>query len=444
MNRTMTSSIEAITQLKIELDSLRPLPSEVVGRVEQKLRLEANYNSNAIEGNSLTYGETRSLILHGLTAHGKPMRDHLDIEGHDDAVKAITAAVENHEELTEVFIRNLHRILLKEPYETEAETPGGAPTRRTISVGDYKTVSNNVRTSTGEIYYFTPPDQVKPAMSDLIDWYRKMERAGEHPIVIAATFHYRFVRIHPFDDGNGRTARLLMNMILIRHGYTVALIRLESRDDYLDHLERADRSEDLTEFIDFIARSCEHSLNLYLRAARGESIEDVDDIDKEIALFKRALVTNRDQIPFSQQYVVLTLAPFSEYCRSKAELFTEAFANVRTYSTLHGTTVGGQVCNFTNLLRVQPSDSELASLSDELSSISFTLRSSFNRFQGSRRMNCGITVENTANKSGSTWTFALNLNRGLLKYDGRDLDELKKNYNELLREMMQVLQERST
>ena len=440
----MTSSIEAITQLKEELDRLRPLPSEILAQVEQKLRLEANYNSNAIEGNTLTYGETRSLILHGLTAHGKPMRDHLDIEGHDDAVKAITAAVENHEELTEAFIRNLHLILLKEPYENEAETPGGTRTRRTISVGNYKTVSNNVRTSTGEIYYFTPPEQVKPAMSDLIDWYREMERTGEHPIVIAATFHYRFVRVHPFDDGNGRMARLLMNMILIRHGYTVALIRLESRDNYLDHLERADRSEDLTEFINFVASSCEYSLNLYLRAARGESIEDVDDIDKEIELFKRSLATRADQIPFAQQYIVSTLAPFSEYCRSKAELFEGTFASVDTYGRLHGTTVDGQVHEFTNLLRTQSSDLELASLPSELNSISFVLRSRFDMFQGSRNMNCGITVENTTDKSGSGWRFVTNLSRVPLKYDGRDLDELKGKFNTLLRVMMQELQERTT
>ena len=189
------------------MDSLRPLRPEVVAQIEQKLRIEANYHSNAIEGNTLTFGETRSLILHGLTAHGKPMRDHLDVEGHDSAVKAIEAAVRNEDALTEVFIRNLHRVLLKEPYESVAETPDGIRIRRTISVGDYKTTSNNVMTSTGEIYYFTPPEQVKPAMSDLIDWYRRMEDTGEHPIIIAATFHYRFVRIHPFDDGNGRMAR---------------------------------------------------------------------------------------------------------------------------------------------------------------------------------------------------------------------------------------------
>ena len=221
----MTNPLQAITRLKEELDAQRPLPPDVLAQVEQKLRLEANYNSNAIEGNTLTYGETRSLILHGLTAQGKPLRDHLDIEGHDTAVKAIEDAISDDRELNEVFIRNLHRILLKEPYEKEAKTPEGQRVVRIISIGDYKTTPNNVRTSTGETYYFTPPDQVKSAMTDLIDWYRTKEREREHPIIIAATFHYRFVRIHPFDDGNGRMARLLMNMILIKHGYTVSLIR---------------------------------------------------------------------------------------------------------------------------------------------------------------------------------------------------------------------------
>ncbi len=284
----MTNPLEAITRLKEQLDALRPLPPDVLGQVEQKLRLEANYNSNAIEGNTLTYGETRSLILHGLTAQGKPMRDHLDIEGHDTAVKAIEDAISDHRELNEVFIRNLHRILLKEPYEKEAETPDGQRVTRTIAIGDYKTTPNNVTTSTGETYYFTPPDQVKSAMSDLIDWYRTKENEGEHPIIIAATFHYRFVRIHPFDDGNGRMARLLMNTILIKHGYTVSLIRHDDRDGYLGQLEKADKTEDLTEFINYIANSCKYSLDLHLKAARGESTEAMDDIDKEIALFKRA------------------------------------------------------------------------------------------------------------------------------------------------------------
>ena len=124
---TGATIIEEIDQLKKELDELRPLPSDVVDRVGQKLRIDSNYHSNALEGNSLTLGETRSLILHGLTARGKPMRDHLDIEGHNEAVKAMEEAVKTDEAFSEVFIRNLHRILLKEPYEVEAVTLDGQP-----------------------------------------------------------------------------------------------------------------------------------------------------------------------------------------------------------------------------------------------------------------------------------------------------------------------------
>ena len=289
------SILETIDQLKSDLDALRPLPPHVVGRVNQKLRLEWNYHSNAVEGNSLTLGETRSLILHGITAHGKPMRDHLDIQGHDNAVKAVEDAVRNEEALNEVFIRNLHRVLLKEPYEMDARAPDGRIVKRPISIGSYKAAPNNVLTTTGEVHYFTAPELVKPEMTDLLDWYHESERTSEHPIVLAAVFHYRFVAIHPFDDGNGRMARLLMNLILIRHGYTVAMIRAEDRGLYIDILERGQRTGrspvagDLREFIEFVASCCESSLRLHLRAAQGESIDEPGDIRREIDLFKKSL-----------------------------------------------------------------------------------------------------------------------------------------------------------
>ena len=244
--------LETIDGLKQQLDEYRPLPDDVVARVEQKLRIESNYHTNAIEGNSLTLGETRSLILHGLTAHGKPMRDHLDVEGHDAAVKAIEFAIKDEQGLTEAFIRSLHEVLLKEPYEVPAITPDGKPTTRLITIGQYKTAPNNVKTSTGEIYHFLPPEQVKPAMTDLIDRLRCQEANGEHPIIIAANFHYEFVLIHPFDDGNGRMARLLMNLILMKHGYTIAMVGRDTRDEYLDGLEKADRTEDRAQFIRYI------------------------------------------------------------------------------------------------------------------------------------------------------------------------------------------------
>ena len=233
----MTGVLETIDRLKRELDALRPLPAEAVARVAQKLRIEANYHSNAIKGNTLTLGETRSLILHGLTARGKPPRHHLDIRGHDDAVKAVEGTVAGAGEINHVFVRRLHGVLLKEAYDMPAVAPDGAPEKRRIGIGRYKTAPNIVVTTTGEVFHYSPPEAMHMEMTDLLDWLREQEAAGEHPVVMAAAFHYRFVRIHPFDDGNGRMARLLMNMILIRHGYTVAIVRREDRD----RIHRRDR-----------------------------------------------------------------------------------------------------------------------------------------------------------------------------------------------------------
>ena len=438
----MANPLEVVTRLKEELDALRPLSPDVLGQVGQKLRLEANYNSNAIEGNTLTYGETRNLILHGLTAQGKPMRDHLDIEGHDTAVKAIEDAISDDSELNEVFIRNLHRILLKEPYEKEAETPEGQRVTRIISIGDYKTVPNNVTTSTGETYYFTPPDQVKSAMGDLIDWYRAREREGEHPIIIAATFHYRFVRIHPFDDGNGRMARLLMNMILIKHGYTVSLIRQENRDVYLNHLEQADKTEDLTEFISYIANSCEYSLNLHLKAARGEPIEDADDIDKEIVLFKQSLANTAEQIPLAKEYIVSSLYPFFRYCQDKTKQFSGVFGDVSTHIWIYVTTIDGEIIDLSHSFRRLPASLDYSIIPERLGSISFELSGALSILQGDPNDNFFVLVKNNTDAHRCHWTFSIDSLPVQFDYEGRDLEDLKKQFNELLRAMMQKLQQR--
>ena len=439
----MSNVIEKIDALKAELDALRPLPSDVVGRIEQKLRIESNYHSNAIEGNSLTLGETRSLILHGLTAHGKTMRDHLDIEGHDEAVRAIEDAVNIKEELNEVFIRNLHRLLLKEPYEIDALTPDGQPTKRLITIGDYKTHPNNVRTSTGEIYYFTPPDQVKPAMSDLIDWYRLTENAGEHPVVIAATFHYRFVRIHPFDDGNGRMARLLMNMFLIRHGYTVAIIPIQERNRYIDSLEQADKSEDLAEFITYIAACCEYTLNLHLKAAHGEDIEDVEDIDKEIALFLKKGTGNTIE---AREYAVEVLYPFFLYCRKKLEQFSTVFGRVDISGVAFVRRIDSKNIRFDLMEAEGP-------LPEDAYSVSTRTNFRLWEYRGNQREGIFLDITNEADPNETLWDFSVNFSTDghatshryhVTQYAGRELDQLRKIFNDMIRAMMNKLSEISS
>lgn len=431
--------IEEIDRLRQELDELRPLPADVMGRIGQKLRIEWNYHSNAIEGNSLTLGETRSLILHGLTARGKPLRDHLDIEGHDEAVKAIEDAVRSDAAFNQVFIRNLHTVLLKEPYETDAVTPDGRLVKRRIAIGDYKTQPNNVRTSTGETYYFTPPEQVQSAMSDLVDWYRKKEDEGEHPVIMAATFHYRFVRIHPFDDGNGRMARLLMNMILMKHGYTVALIPREERDQYITTLERADESEELTEFILYIAACCEYSLNLHLKAARGEDIEDVEDIDKEIALFKRSLQKNTDDIIRAKKYADGVLYPFSSYCKEKVEQFSEQFSHTRAFGSSSVGMTDGKV--FSSYLFGENSDTWPESALSVSTRLSFSLYD----FQGQEGNDFEFVIKNIVDSNSCVWNFSADKRSSSFydqEYAGRDLESLKKIFNEMIRLMMKKLSEK--
>jgi len=436
---TGSTIIEEIDRLKEELDALRPLPSDVLARIEQKLRIESNYHSNAVEGNSLTLGETRSLILHGLTARGKPMRDHLDIEGHDEAVKAMEDAVKRNESLNEVFIRNLHKVLLKEPYENDSITPDGLPIKRRIAIGEYKTQPNNVRTSTGEIYYFTPPDQVKPAMGDLIDWYRRQEDEGEHPIVIAATFHYRFIRIHPFDDGNGRMARLLMNMILIKHGYTVAVVPVEEREQYIGILEQADKTEDLVEFISYIAHCCEYTLNLHLKAAQGEDIEDVEDIDKEIALFKRSLQKSTGGTINAREYADKVLYPLFFYCEEKLKKFSDVFGSVHTFSS--SSSVRGTDNQISEYSYERKNKSH--TWPENAVSISTHFTFALWDFQGKKSDNFEMQINNEMDSNSCIWEFYLRKLDYQKEYTGQDLKVLKKMFNDMIRLMMNNLSEKS-
>ncbi|PPL02277.1 Fic family protein [Parapedobacter indicus] len=297
--------IEQAIQLKTELDNLRPLTKEQEAIIMQKFRLDWNYNSNNLEGNSLTYGETKALLLHGITAQGKPLKDHFEITGHDEAIKWVEDLVKRDHPLTENFIRELHTLLLKSPYEVKAITPDGQPTTRRIAVGQYKTAPNHVKTKTGEIFRFATPEETPAKMHDLIQWYRKKnEELDVNPILLAAEFHYRFIRIHPFDDGNGRTVRILMNFILMKFNYPPVIIKTEDKDNYFFALQQADAGT-IEPFINYIATNLVRSLEIMIAGAKGESIEEPDDIDKEIALLEQRLKTNGNKLEITRTEKVL-------------------------------------------------------------------------------------------------------------------------------------------
>jgi Fic family protein len=286
----LTQLLTEIDALKAELDSLRPLTADQEARLMQKMRLDLNYHSNAIEGNQLTFGETKAFLLHGVTAQGKPFRDYLEIRGHDQALDYLAQLVRNQEPLTEAVIRELHKIILVEPYDIDVVTLEGRPTKKRIQPGQYKTQPNHVRTSTGAIHYYATPEETPANMAGLVAWYRREKDNGNlHPLVLAATFHYEFVTIHPFDDGNGRMARLLLNLILMQAGYPPLVVRLEQKGEYLLALEQADADNDLEPFIRLMGQALLDSLKLVISGAAGKPIEEQAGLDEKITLLQQKL-----------------------------------------------------------------------------------------------------------------------------------------------------------
>lgn len=277
-----------IDQLSATYNSLLPMSPENQRRWDKKVRLEFNYNSNHIEGNTLTYGETELLLLFDETHGSRPMRDYEEMKAHDVAFQKIKEwATDTETPLTEQDIKNLNQIILVQPFWKNAITPDGQPTRRQITVGNYKTQPNSVRLPNGELFEYTAPQEVPIKMQELMEWYRD-EQTALHPVTLAAMFHYKFVCIHPFDDGNGRVSRLLMNYVLLAHKLPPVVIKSSDKQNYLHALHLADTGQ-YEAFIRYIAAQVVSSLEMAIKAAKGESIEEPDDLDKEIALVARQL-----------------------------------------------------------------------------------------------------------------------------------------------------------
>ena len=199
--------------------------------------------------------------------------------------------------MTEVLIRSLHHELMGNEYFVSANDSLGNIINVKGKPGEYKDRTNGVNRIVNGKEVFVPlktPDEVRAEMPDLIQWYRDEEEKAEmHPAMLAAIFHYRFVTLHPFDDGNGRMSRILMNMILMRAGFVPAIIRVAERAEYISSLAIAQEGGSIEPFIELVANDTKRSLELLVKVAKGESIEDPDDLDKEIELLKRKAIQNK-------------------------------------------------------------------------------------------------------------------------------------------------------
>lgn len=222
--------------------ALQPLSDDDRARLSRKFTIDFNYNSNHIEGNTLTYGQTELLLLFGKVVSESEMKDLEEMKAHNVGLKMmLVEADERQRPLTETFIRQLHKVLLREDYTVSRTLPGGDVTSYTIHAGCYKTRPNSVITRYGDRFEYASPEETPALMNDLVAWYNEAEQSGEYtPIQLAALFHYRYIRIHPFEDGNGRIARLMVNYILSRHNYPMIVVRSRKKQNYLEALHKSD------------------------------------------------------------------------------------------------------------------------------------------------------------------------------------------------------------
>jgi len=246
----MQELLDQIHQKKEQLDILRPLSDAQVKNLKNVYDIQLTYNSNAIEGSTLTYSETKLILNEGITIGGKSMNEHLEAINHKEAIRFIEEIANiNTNEITLTDIKDIHHLVLK-----------GIDNK---NAGAYRTQNVGVVKSDGEIHSFTQPLKIEEEMNEFIEWLHS--QTLEEPILLAALVHLKFVSIHPFIDGNGRTARLLMNLVLLQNGYPQAIIKVSNRAEYIQAVETYQQStdNDYSAFYKVLLQSVNDSLELY-------------------------------------------------------------------------------------------------------------------------------------------------------------------------------------
>ena len=337
--------MNAIEKLYKEWLSLQPVTEEIQARIDRKFILEFNYNSNHIEGNTLTYGQTELLLLFDKVDGNAKMQDLEEMKAHNVCLKMMqTEAADKERPLTEAFVRKLHETLLREDYTVYKTLKDGTQTSYVVHAGVYKTRPNSVITATGERFEYASPEETPALMTSLVKWYNDAVEEGNMSILeLASLFHYRYIRIHPFEDGNGRIARLLVNFILLRGGYPMIIVRSNDKDNYLNALNSSDINvglipsdganaelEQIQPFTEYMQMCVERALTIRIKAAKGENIEEDDDIKKRIALIKKQAVNKK--IEKSTAGVRECRRAFYDLCKHFEESISELKTMFDSYS----------------------------------------------------------------------------------------------------------------
>ncbi|HPW89538.1 MAG TPA: Fic family protein [Kaistella chaponensis] len=270
----LEKQLERIHEKKRELDKKRPIPSYVLKSIKDSLSIEWTYNSNSIEGNTLTLQETKMVIKDGFTIKGKSLREHFEVVNHQEAIEFVESLASNEYVLNKLDILSIHHLVLQKIEKDFA--------------GKYRT--SGVRISGAN---FVPPNALKvdEFVSELIDFANDSE---VDILIRSAIFHHRFAWIHPFFDGNGRTARLLLNLILMKSGFPPAIILKNDRKKYYDALNQAN-NQDYSKLVLLILQAVERTLDIYLGNLNNtyDQYQSITDIVSE------------PDVPYGQEYVSL-------------------------------------------------------------------------------------------------------------------------------------------
>jgi len=298
----------AYTDIKHKIDLLREqiashgkLTSEQLKKVNYKFRLEWNYNSNSMEGNTLTIEETRSVMVGNIMVDKKPYKDIAEMKGHDEVISDILKIGKGELRLSEARIKQIHEAIMYE--ETDEEK---------AKIGKWKKANNYIYNYKGERYDFVDSEVVPDKIHDLlnhtnaaIDAIENKSKNAPHPLDVAFNFHLEYVNIHPFYDGNGRTARILTNLILIALGYPPFWITEPQRAPYSNYLgDIQGYGGDPNLFNNFLAELVLRSQQLIIDVIEGRDIEADDDLDKEIAIWKRQLEKKDELVSLSHDSIL--------------------------------------------------------------------------------------------------------------------------------------------
>ena len=326
---SLQSILLNINALKTALDDCHPISNDRLQKINYKFRLDWNYHSNKMEGGTLTFEETRSVMMAQLEIHGKPLRDVLEMRGHDEVIKNIQKLGRGDLQLTENRIKDIHKSIIFEADDLP---------------GQYKNRDNYIYNYAGERFDFTPKEETAAALNTLTNWLenalnalKKTKNASKRTVPdIAFEYHLRFLTIHPFLDGNGRTGRILLNLILISNGYPPVIIRTEEKEIYGKHIAHAQQYEqNTTPLYEMLGNLLVRSLETCLKGAKGDNVFELEDWEKRLEVLNNA--SKETEIVKSSETIeaVLnnTFLPFLTYADMKLSSFDKLFTQKsRTYT----------------------------------------------------------------------------------------------------------------